>query len=176
MNLKIVNETDYQTADLRRFLAVGFREEGVDFKESWGRYVVEFYRPRGCVAGQALYHSTWMRLALYNSDGELAPAQVVRLAQVFVHELAHNRGLRHKEMTYSSEIDVPWAAGLRVRRKVVKPKPVRDVQAERQTHAEKMLAEHDAKLKREQKLVKKWRQKVRYYGRVFEQRKAADKA
>ena len=42
--------------------------------------------------------------------------------------------------------------------------------------AEKMLAEHDAKLKREQKLVKKWRQKVRYYGRVFEQRKAADKA
>jgi len=42
-------------------------------------------------------------------------------------------------------------------------------------HAEKMFVEHERKLKRQQKLVQKWRQKVRYYERALEKRAAKEK-
>lgn len=167
MRLKITNETDYRTSDLRRFLTIGFREEGVNLKEEWGRYVIKFYRPRGSLAGQAQYNIRWMRLALRDSEGELSPNQITRLAQVFVHELGHNRGEKHRDMVSSGTLPVPWAEGLRIRKKVVKPKPKRDIVAERAEHAAKMLRQHETKLRREEKLVKKWAQKVKYYGRVL---------
>ena len=176
MKLKIVNETDYRTADLRKFLAVGLREEGVGpvIRDWCCGYRVKFYRMserrRG---GYGYYNSRNMALGLYDSASVMTPEQVTALPRVFVHELGHNRGLRHKEMAAYATLPVSWAEGLAVRKKIVAPKPKRDVQAKRQRRAEKMLAEHEAKLKREQKLVKKWRQKVRYYERAFEKRAAA---
>lgn len=41
----------------------------------------------------------------------------------------------------------------------------------RAEHAAKMLAAHEAKLKREQKIVSKWRTKVRYYDKVAAQKR-----
>lgn len=53
-------------------------------------------------------------------------------------------------------------------------KSISHMQEIRRDHAQKMLDEHMARLKREVKLVDKWRMKVIYYDRVLAKRRVED--
>ena len=56
--------------------------------------------------------------------GDEMPREMVeRVAQVFIHEMHHNIGLKHKEMKRSTGIDVSYVKGMKIRRKVVAEKP-----------------------------------------------------
>ena len=152
--MRVTNTTRWNTVDLRRIFLTGLKEIGVNPK----RYCVKVVPAKSFrVGGYAYIHCGYVHMSL---PGD-ADKRLVELAQVFVHEVHHTLGLRHGDMATLRPKTAP------------KPKPIRDVQAERAAHARKMLAKHEQKLKREQRLVRKWRQKARYYEKVFEQRKAA---
>ena len=89
------------------------------------------------------------------------------LAQVFVHECDHAFGeLRHKDMVDSDDIDVSATAGLELRSEEPKRRPKitsEDRAREKMAKCAQMLKAHESKQRREQKLVAKWRRKVRYY-------------
>lgn len=104
--------------------------------------------------------------SLFMRDGWLRS-----MAITLAHETDHNNGVRGHRDIDDSERDVSWvdrliATGFKIN--VARPtqKPKRDLQAERHAHAETMLAKHECDLKRKQKLVRKWRDRVRYYARV----------
>jgi hypothetical protein len=102
--------------------------------------------------------------------GSVALEPVRRFARVFEHEVLHNKGVRHREMTPSQRnCDEPlpkWAEGLVIRLKEPKAKrSAADKVAEREQHAREMLAAYERKQKRVATLLKKWKAKVRYYER-----------
>lgn len=107
------------------------------------------------------------------------PAFLRQLAKTLAHEVDHNNGVRgHREID-DSEREVEWVeplieAGFVIRLRRPRAPVRKDRQAGRAAHAEAMLAEHEAKLRREKKLVQKWRQKVRYYRKAMAARRAAD--
>ena len=92
---------------------------------------------------------------------------MTQLAQVTLHELAHNRGVKeHREMLdwWDGSLDISWLTeDLTLVPKIAKLPPKRDLINERHIHALKMLKKHETKLKRQTTLTKKWRKKVKYY-------------
>lgn len=204
--LNLTNNTGWDTRDLRRFVLAGLRSEVGKWRDytvkvdnlasnarftGWGYYYansmrllieptaqseVVFPERYGLKPGKR----GWRRIVTM-SRLELPEEIMLRVARTLAHEVQHNKGERHREMTKSCQLPVEWAhtlisKGFRIRRAPQpKPKPKRDLQAERQAHAEKMLAKHESDLRRKAKLVKKWRTKVRYYERAAEKKAANGK-
>lgn len=188
--LVVRNKTSWSTRDVRRFVLAGLKEEVGD----WTRYVVNVaYKRVHAGRGYVGYRELWLHLP--NEDCEMVPgddgkpgpvwtrrekidgADLLWYAEVLAHEVNHNKGLRHKEMT-DAHLDLSWARrliaeGFAIRRKVVKPKAKRDLVAERSAHAQEKLAEWESKLRRASKKVRHWRGKVRYYERSAARRAAA---
>ncbi len=189
--IEIENKTSWSTADIRRFVCAGLKAE----VGTWGVYRVKaIYKRVHAGLGASGYRKLW--LCLPNEDCENVPAppgdrlkikwtkrekiggaDLLWYAEVLVHEINHNKGLRHKEMT-DTDLDLSWARrliedGFAIRRKAPKPKVVRDLVAERSAHARKMLAEWESKARRTAKRVKHWAGKVRYYERTVAVRAAA---
>lgn len=172
--LKLTNQTGWNTMDLRLFVRAGLKAE---IGKWWGTYYVDV-RNRRRYFGRGMVNGLW--IGLYPEPGVLMDGEdLIRFAQTLAHEVQHNKGERHGTMTVATELPVEWAHtlladGFAIRQAEVKLKPKRDIVNERHIHAAKMLAMHDAKLRREEKLVKRWAAKVRYYERRA-QKKAADK-
>jgi len=164
--MKVENHTIYNTRDLRKLFLAGLKHEGMDPKNY---KIVVKYR-KGRTYGYAYYNRKWIQINLPKECYQLSIKQVAR---TLVHEICHNRGLRHREMDYKT-IDTSWAEGYSIRFEKPKEKK-RDIQLERFEHAKKMLDKYESKLKRQKNLVKKWKRKVYYYEKVFENKKAASK-
>ena len=175
--MRIRNETYYRTGDLRKLFKAGFEAEGVN---SRGYYIRVCYARQAWATGYGFYNSKSLcvrlpsletikrRMALRVHKLQVVEVNVKRVAQVFVHEVGHTLGLRHREMVKSSSIEVSWSEGMEIRKKEVVPIPKTDPKLVRFEHAKEKLREHEGKLRREAKLVRKWKKKVRYYERVFE--------
>lgn len=176
MKLKIINETKWSTADLRKFILAALKEVTGGWK---GTYTVIVKNHFGRNLGYGRYHQQWMiiRFPTAKKDDVCPIDWLKQTVHVIDHEYDHNRGLEHREMIsryVRYDKDVSWVdrfveAGNSIR-STIKAKPVVDKQAKRAEHAKKMLAEHEAKLKREQKLVRKWKQKVKYYEKAIANR------
>ena len=180
--MKIDNETKYDTKYLRRL----FKEcEKHIFQtylvhgESKHRYIsVKTHRARW-IGGFGFYHSVSLRIKLPSPVsthlGHIKRTNEVsarRVAQVYLHEVAHNLGKRHKQMTSAYKIDVSWWPDelVPVKQVVVKPKP--NIIEVRAAKAQKKLDEWLRKTKRAKTLVKKYQRKVKYY----EKKAAASKS
>ncbi len=167
--LKLVNETRWETRDLRRFALAGLRAE-VGW---WNHYTVAF-RTRRRFLGRGYIGSNHMKLYMpvpAVDDDTLSGDNIRDLARTLAHEAMHNKGVSGHRDIDDSNRDLAWADALvnegfviHARKQTEKAKV--DLRAVRAAKAQKMLAEHESKLRREQKLVRKWRQKVRYYARV----------
>jgi len=183
--IKLINKTGWDTHDLRKFVLAGLKAE----VGKWYNYTVTIANAavNTYYVGWGWYNQNKMKLVLPPVDDRaytfsrlfLTSEQIIRIARTLAHEVQHNKGEHHRGMVKSRELPVEWAYtlvtnGFRINRAPQPtPKPKRDIQAERQAHAEKMLAKHESDLKRKQKLVKNWRTKVRYYERAAGKKAAA---
>jgi len=177
--MKVVNETHWRTDHLRRFLyAVGREElEPEDLRRLHVRVIYgrgRHYR-YGSTGGYAWYNSTQMVLKM---PQEIVISYTRRsLAMTIAHEMAHCRGMQHRDMRDSprySFVDgwwerYAWANDLPLEKKAPKKKKPRltgeALAAERAEHFRGLLAQWETRAKRAATAIKKYRAKIRYYER-----------
>lgn len=114
--------TEWNTKDLQKLMNECIRREGVEnnrrieieyAKHSWESY-----------SGRAWVNSNWIKMIVPRPitkgwiDKEYRPKETIfdaeKFAKVFIHELGHNRGLRHEEMINWSEVDASWTKDFKV--------------------------------------------------------------
>jgi hypothetical protein len=177
--VKIDNRTAYDSEDIRRVIRGVCRYD--EFVPVDGAIVrVVYSRTPYRYSGWATFngrnalsselHGAAMLLRLPNpKHGPLSMTLAFFLVR---HEVAHWRGLRHADMGDgymkwpAADAPVPvWAGDLGTIRVVPSLPKAMNEQRERarEQHVRDMLAEHEAKLAREKRLVQKWAKKVRYY-------------
>jgi len=177
VNLLIENKTSFSGRGLRS-LFLKTMSHFAEGKTSYGVLFGYTKFPRGRT-GFGYYNTNRMAVLLdknWESQSELTPGQKVRLVNTILHEVEHNEGARHKDMdcgAYTTGFnleDILWVKDIKIERKAESTKISPSQRAGRkEAHAKVMLAKHEAKLKREQKLIRKWKVKVKYY----EKKKAA---
>jgi hypothetical protein len=182
--MKIKNRTEWSTKDFQKLMNECVRREGMDNH----RTVIIEYSKRFCTThGIASVNGNWIRMFVlkpvveYNEGSEikkkLREFDSVLFAEIFTHELGHNRGLHHEDMIKLSDMDMIWAKEFKINLKeglkfengkIVSaiPKEPRNLKTERYEHALRMMKEKEQSLRRNQSLLRKWRCKVRYYERL----------
>jgi len=86
------------------------------------------------------------------------------IARTYLHEVAHNIGLKHKDMKPSGKINADWWPDEKVPLKKKKPpKPTLNIIEVRAAKAQKKLDEWQKKFNRAKTFIKKYRRKVKYY-------------
>lgn len=175
--MKIINKTIYDTRYLRRlFLECEKHIFATYLKhgESKHRKVTikygRFHNNCG-VSGYAYYKSCTMAILLPRPRPPIIPisklyvkARIV--AQTYLHEVGHNIGIHHNQMgtiTKYGNWDISWWPDELVPTKVIAEKPKPNIIELRAAKAQRKLEEWENKVKRAGKLVKKYRQQVRYY-------------
>jgi hypothetical protein len=189
VRIKLTNKTKYCTADLRAFLRAGFRAYGTRVNKI---VVVRYWRVAyhytdqstservpvmSRVAGRGRLgrpdreaQHIWLHLP--RDHGALS---VGDLAHTLYHELLHNRGARHRDMTPEqmrwNGVPAPWTNGLSIGLEPAKPKPSREQRLsrlieEREAHARQKLREAQTRLRRARTIERAWHAKVKYYERV----------
>lgn len=185
--MKIDNQTAYSSDDLRRIIQAVCTYDG--FVPQAGAIVRVVYSRRDRFSGWATYGGgpsrrrdhggAAMLLRLPSPKWGPMGDRMAKLLFIVRHEVGHWRGLRHRDMgaAYMEWPDAfapiqEWAAPLDLQLRVVEEPKIAMVDrvARREDHARTMLAEHEAKLAREKRLVAKWRAKVRYYDRTREKK------
>jgi len=182
---RIINATCWRSDDIRKVVVKAMEQDGVDPQG----YTVKVEYARGKrYHGRGSYTSKWIKLivprATYFKGQDDPTLDVAMVARIAIHEFGHNRGLHHSDMSPWWEFEVPWTADMRIRLKdSAKPKPPRtggQLREERYWKAKDTLIKHTTELlrlegilKSKRKLISKWRQKVRYYERVFDKQAAA---
>lgn len=173
--MKVKNETHYDTFYLRRlFLACEKQMFRICLKHTtpkWRRVEVRYNKKNRRVNGRATISGSWVGMFLPKPTQDYLPtAQSV--AQVYIHEVQHNLGLRHKDMIPVNKIDVSFLPNEYIMLKPAKPaKPKPNIIEIRAAKAQKKLDGWQKKLNRAKTFVRKYQRKVRYY----EKRRAASK-
>jgi len=174
--MKVINNTRYDTRYLRRlFLGCEkkiFATYLVHGESKYRHVTVKTHRGgMARVGGYAWYNSTNIVITLppptsrhlgrYVTENTVSAR---RIAQVYLHEVGHNLGLKHAQMKPSSKIDVLWQPDESVPLKTPKiVKPKKSIIEQRAAKAETKLAEWTKKLNRAKIFVKKYQRKVKYY-------------
>jgi len=194
--MKIINETNYVTKDLKKIFTQCERTQGIVCDSlTMKRLVVTVKhtkQSRGCsgnayIGGYRMtiripnfeYYFTKAddRRKIYSIDGE-KHTQLEYLkrkrrnisyevAWVFCHELQHIRGLRHKDICDS--YDLEWVKTYTIGIKTKTEKKATDIRLKRYDNVLKHVKEAESKVKRWQKILKKWQTKKKYYEKVLTQ-------
>lgn len=166
--MKILNHTDWDTKQLQRIFKWCLKQEGLTGKLLTIEVVNQKQTrtfPTEFVSGYAYYGSgdfsrNYVRIRI--PKGAIHEFSV---AGTVLHELAHTRGVKHKEMGrdfYHGKLDAEsYGSEALLQKKPAKPK--QDIKAIRKAKAEAKVKEYEHKLKRTQTILKKWKKKVKYY-------------
>lgn len=162
--MKVANETQYSTQDLRKFFLQGLKAMGAETN----KVIRVVYSKRGAHWGYASYGDSCFQGRSILMSVPKGKLDLLDFARVFEHEVSHNLGLRHKEM--SEEVrrcvqEVTWHEGLQVRWEERAPKPKLDHVARREEKARRMAVKWERKLGIARRMYRKWSAKVRYYER-----------
>jgi signal recognition particle subunit SEC65 len=173
--MKIINQTRYRTDHLRAFV----RRIAEDELSPKKRKVAEITFVRaansgGWSSGHASLGGRRMKVRIP------ASAKKIDLAMVIAHEMAHLRGMNHKQMRGNHHYHrlpatnelYAWAEELPLEISVPKDKAKPDMQKVRYERVLVSIKNWQSKLKRAQTALRKLRDKERYYVKEFE-RKAA---
>jgi hypothetical protein len=182
--MKIKNYTQWNTKDLQKLMNECVRREGMDNH----RIVIIEYSKRFCTThGLASINGNWIRMFVlkpiveYNEGSEirkkLREFDSMLFAEIFTHELGHNRGLHHDEMVSISDFEMAWAKEFKVNLKdelkfengkIISaiPKEPRNLKTERYEKTLKKVREFETKVKRYKNLLRKWEKKQKYYERL----------
>lgn len=111
-SIRLINETNIDSRALRRLIVAGLKAEGMAVP---GYRVRVRWKRRGAnVRGWGWYDSRSMILLPMKPGAamtEMPRALVECMAHTLVHEVAHNRGLRHNEMDCGRSADeIAWLA------------------------------------------------------------------
>jgi hypothetical protein len=90
-----------------------------------------------------------------------------KLAKLFIHELKHIRGFRHKDMISYIEYNTSWAKNYTINSKAKIEKPKEDLQIKRYKHILEMYTKKVSQLKRLKNQIKKWESKKKYYEKAL---------
>jgi len=163
--MKIVNQTNYNSQDLRAIIQRCAEMTLETEKRKRVVVTVVYARQQRGASGCATI------------GGRFATVRVTRdhprpdsLACVTVHEFRHLNGWSHAEMKarYSDDdlARYSWANEMGIGAKQQKPKPTAsDKSSAALAHAQRMFVRSQTRLKRAQTISKKWHAKVRYYER-----------
>jgi hypothetical protein len=190
--MKIINNTHWNTSDLRKIFSACTRE--VIRREGRRPVLLDQYvrvkKTKKWVTGRAWYHTGSIHMLIPSvekvGDGMWYATidQMIRsIARIFIHEIGHNLGVRHTkargtyrltiEQHFSEWIAEEFADG---RYPLGWSPPVKKVQTaplqeQRYAKAVVNLKRAETRLKRAQTIAKKWRTKVRYYERALAAKK-----
>ena len=166
--MKIVNHTKYETRDIIKLVNRVAQDELNPGGLKNARITIKYRRNGGiggwCYYGTINQPNVRMRLQLPRTN-----LDVVSLAMVIAHELAHARGVKHRDM---NERRYKWGEGWRdlyayakeytIGVKTAPPKPTLDEKRQKElVKAQKMVATWTTKSKRAQTTLKKWQRKVK---------------
>ena len=187
--MKVINKTEWQTRDLKRILVATLnRNSRVEGQlTSWEKKNLQVeivYGRRNYYSGNAYYNGSYMRLRIPRTKLKVtqrkptvkveritAPVAKSTLVELFIHELEHIRGYHHKSMSKWRTRRYDWVEDDRLypmrEKSPEKPKPKADVQLRRYANVLRKVVEKERALSRLQKLLKKWRQKQRYYEKTL---------
>lgn len=156
--MKIINRTDWDTGDLQRLIRRTMKEVGIE-KDQMNRVVVN--KSRKWISGRAWRYTGQVEMCVPNGQ----KFRTDRFVQVLVHEFHHILGLHHEDMVSSFTLDYDWTKKFRVNKKEQKPKPKpkEPIQITRHRIALRRVKEKEAIIRRNQKLLRKWNKKVKYY-------------
>ena len=166
--MKVKNETEWLTRDLKRVLCEALRRnskiEGPLKKwQKKGLTIEIFYSRKEYYSGNAQYNGCWMKLRI--PKDKIKKSDFVSL---FVHELNHIRGFHHNQIAGGRYLRVenhPWAEDdtkFPIRRKEIKLKEKPDLQIERYKHVLKMIQQKEKIIKRLNNSLNKWKEKQKY--------------
>ncbi len=163
MKLVIKNDTQWAVADLRPLIERALKEE--QFERN--RLTVNIYYTRGRHHGKYGPGTIWMGLPSI-SQSHLINSQVV--AKILCWCLRAERGMSRKDMPIWQNIPAEWAKEFDIRLLESDAKPKKGVQARRYEAAVKKLTQFQKRAalltrakSRNDKLIKKWAKKARYY-------------
>ena len=184
--MRIINKTDWKTADLKKILTRALNEDDkiegkylyrnrleieIVYSKGPRKWVVESYKKRNLempehwlYSGYAYYSGNLMRLRV--PKREISKAL---LAKMFIHEMGHIRGHKHSGMGRWLDIETLWIEDdeYQIKKKEIKGKPREDLQLKRYNHVIEMIKQKEKILKRLRNQIKKWNAKKRYYQRVL---------
>lgn len=162
--LQVINETGYDARAIRSLIVRALRSQGVGVA---GAVRVVYSggdgRHHGCAAlGESVrFRGLNMSLSIPRDPAKL---DVGKFARVIRHEVMHWRGVQHADMTddqrYCRGATPAWAEGVVVahREKAVPSREERLLK--KCVHAHEMYRRAEARLKRAETIVKRWRQRV----------------
>ncbi len=174
--MKIINHTQYSTRDIMKLVhRVAQDELDPGQLKNRGRITIKYRRGKGmggwCYVGSMQNPDVRMRLNLPRTNLDVAS-----LALVIAHELAHAKGLHHRDMNATR---YKWGAGWRDRYAYAKNFPI-GVQAEPAKptldekrskaliKAQKKVSEWQTAVKRANTILKKWQKKAKAIERRLE--------
>ena len=166
--MKITNHTKYDTRDIMKLVNRVAKDELNPGGLKNARISIKYRRNGGiggwCYYGTIAQPNVRMRLQLPRTN-----LDVVSLALVIAHELAHARGAKHREM---NKRRYKWGEGWRdlyayakdfpIGVKTDPPKPTLDEKRQKElVKAQKMVGVWTTKSKRAATTLKKWQRKVK---------------
>lgn len=177
--MRIVNKTAWRTDHLRAFISRVAETEFEPWRRKRLRVDVDYRRGLGDCRGYAWINSNFFQLRLPREDVDR-----VDLALTIAHELAHCRGLDHKDMRGNARYSFTkgrgyrevyaWADGLPLEKRNPKLK-VRPSVSTKVAHAEAKVVEWERRLKKGTTILKKWRRRVRDLKRRIERSQSQPK-
>lgn len=159
--MKIINETEYKTSQLKKILKYCLKLSGMTGQYLTVKVVVA--RQNRYVGGYAFYgkgdysHGT-ICLKIPDSQHLIMSNDV---ANTFLHELAHTRGISHKDMIEPEIEDFGLET---LEKRLPKPEKIKiPLPEQRYQKALRMVNKYKLQDKRTKLLLKKWEKKVKYY-------------
>jgi hypothetical protein len=178
--MKIINDSQYQTKDIRRILIYALKmwwknsEKEVGFSNKKGLRLLKvnvYNRKNGpCTAS---YNGFNLDLNLWNRDLK-EEINKKRFAWVIRHEIHHLNGLHHKDMIGNYWNNWPkeftredWILKFPINEKVIAPKPQVNLQESRYQKAMEYMLRWEKRAKSALKHFKKYQYQVKRYEVIF---------
>lgn len=184
--MKIINKSQYDTKGLKRLFIAACKFHYGNEPRKWKYTKIYVKDAISGGGGQATIGGNWIELRLrkpeINGFGELAISDSRKrcMAWLFIHEKIHNDGISghwnypkyfkswtdvnddYERLNFADIIKVGITP---IKEKTVKPK--RDLQLRRYDKAMKLVSKYEKIVRQKSVLLKKWKQKQRYYERTL---------
>lgn len=177
--MKIENKTSWDTKDIKKLFNFISKKEGI----TPYKIIIKYARDGIYImTGRAWCNSRVIEMFLQNKERVyndnkftgikelqiLESDNIRNITSTYIHELAHLRGVQHKEMKITIDEGLKnQIKNFTIKRKVIKQKPKTDLQVKRYENVQRHIKDKQIKIKRLTNSLKKWKQKQKYYEKTL---------